>query len=133
MTTDPESADIRSASCKANLDSEFPTCERCGLAWKKGAPAPACDVMSITRLRQVLLGEAAALEGSHHSIVAMAEAGMRADPVPALQRATALRGVLLFVDRCADSPVIIDELKRIARKLKREAEDDKAEGEREHG
>lgn len=117
MTDDSKSAVTRSASCQANLDQEYPTCDRCGLAWRAADVAPACRPMSIEALRLALLNEAAALEGSHHVLVSLAEGGAPADPVEPLKRAAALRGVLLFVTRCSDSRVIIDELKRIGRAL----------------
>lgn len=69
--------------------------------------------MSAKQLRLVLLGEAAALEGSFHAVLSMKEAGMPADPVYALKRATALRGVLVFVERCTSSRVIVDEIRRL--------------------
>lgn len=122
MTGEDPAAVVRPASCTANLDSDYPTCERCGSAWRRGDAPPACAPMSINRLRMALLAEAAALEGSHHAVVQMQEGGLKADPVDPLRRAMTLRGVLLFVDRCGNSTVIMDELKRIARNLARAAE-----------
>jgi hypothetical protein len=43
------------------------------------------------------------------------------------KRATALRSVLLFVDRCLDSPAIMGELRRLAAVAARAAEDEAAD------
>lgn len=127
MTEKSAAAVARLESCKANLDSDYPTCVRCGLAWRRTDVAPACKPMSFQDLRQALLGEAAALEGSHHLIVGMGN--MKVDPVDSLQRATALRCVLIVIERCGESKIIKAELQRLVRVADREAEGDQPDDE----
>lgn len=117
MTDQSSAAAVaRPESCKANLDTEYPTCDRCGLAWHVGDPAPPCKPMNFEALHKVLLGEVFALEGSHRAIVQMMRDDVApADPVAPLKRAAALRFVLLLIDRCAGSKAIVGELGRIAR------------------
>lgn len=131
MTDQKAAAVARPESCTAKLDGEYPTCERCGLAWHRDTvPVPPCKPMNVKALRLVLLSEAAALTGSHNAIVKMMrDDDAPADPVDALKRATALRGVLLFVERCGDSEVIVHELQRIARQAAIDAKPDEADAE----
>lgn len=115
MTATPANTAARPPGCRADLDGfgDYAACERCGLAWRKDAVAPACDPLTVTRLRQVLLTEAAAQEGSHRLLLAMGT--LPVDPADALRRAARLRGVLLFVDRCVSNRDVVAILQRVAR------------------
>lgn len=111
----------RPPGCRAVALDGFAWCDRCGLAWRQGEPLT-CEPMNVGRIRSTLVDEANALEGSHRTVVAMRDAGMPIDPIEALKRAAALRGVLLFVERCVGSSEIIAELQRIARRQQENAE-----------
>lgn len=105
---DPDDAPIRDSSCQANVEAEYPTCDKCGLAWDALVASPPCGAMTVGRIRGALEREIGLLEGSADICRALKSKGESADPLPALRRMAELRGVLRFVERCLGDARILD-------------------------
>ena len=84
--------------CDAQAYGEhFVMCDRCGLAWHVDQAKPECAPMTFKRMAEAVELEAESHEASHTTIAELQQAGMPADPQPALARAARLRSLARLV------------------------------------
>lgn len=94
----------RPKECTADLDRAYPICIRCGLAWRRGELSPACQRITVGRLRGAVVKAISTAEGAHLNLVQLAAAGAggMVDEVAPLIDAAELRAALKFFDLVFD-------------------------------
>jgi hypothetical protein len=94
-------------TCDAQAYGEhYVMCDRCGLAWHVDQAKPDCAPVTFKRMVEAIELEAESHEASHTTIAELQQAGMPADPQPALARAARLRCVARLVRKVAGSEAI---------------------------
>ena len=76
------SADLKSG-CKAAALDDLMVCERCGLSWLAGVEGPACEPITLERLRLRMLDHVSRSEMSLAVVDGLRRKGTPADPAPA--------------------------------------------------
>lgn len=100
----------RPEGCKAGLVDDLMVCERCGLQWIAGLPAPACDPITFEKLRDRMLMDVTSAEVSLRLTTELQREGRPADPRSSRRLLAERNALLRMMDAIVADRVIKERL-----------------------